>query len=250
MTIISIIVNKVQSNRWMKVVKSTSVIEKLIAALAPHYCLSCKAEGSPLCQACLVAVVNNDDLHCFRCFQPTAELAVCRQCRSRTPLNSLVACTSYDGAIERLIYAYKFERMRAAADILATILDHMAPYFDPDTVVSAVPTSRAHIRQRGYDHVQLFARAFARQRGLLFVPTLARHHQLRQLGRTRAARLEQAKTAFSLLPASVSDRFIVIVDDVTTTGATIEHAARCLRAGGAARVHGLVIAQQRLTDIT
>lgn len=146
--------------------------------------------------------------------------------------------------LERLIAAYKFSRAKAAHRPLAQLLAMATPTLPPDTIVTAVPTVSAHIRQRGYDHAELIAREFARLGGYEYKRTLKRLTTTRQRGANRREREAQAKVAFC--PVAPLTGTYLLVDDVLTTGATLKYAASALRAGGAKDVWVSVIARQPL----
>jgi ComF family protein len=114
----------------------------------------------------------------------------------------------------------------------------------PATVVTHVPTATSRVRRRGYDQAELLARQLAQDLKLPYASLLIRDGQSRQVGATRQARLAQLTHAFRIpkhFPQNVS---ILLVDDVVTTGATIETAARILRAAGAKSVSAAVFAQK------
>ena len=226
-------------------VKITSILEKPLQLLAPHYCYGCGIENSLLCEGCCQTVVNNDNLHCYRCFRPTAEQAVCSNCRPKSPFEGFFVAGEYNGALEGLLHGYKFQRSKAGALPLGRLLEAALPYFD-DPIVTHIPTAPAHVRVRGYDHAALIAAELALVRGWRHEQLLTRLHNKRQLGATRQRRRLQADSAFEP-KTRLKSQMIILVDDVTTSGATMEAAAWLLLAAGARSVVGVVVAQQRLT---
>ena len=98
---------------------------------------------------------------------------------------------------------------------------------------------------RGYDHAALLARELARHTELTTMPVLRRVGQTRQVGATRSQRLKQLEGAFYVRrPEEIQGKKILLVDDLVTTGATLEAAARCLRLAGARTVSAVVFAQK------
>jgi len=148
----------------------------------------------------------------------------------------------YDGAIRKLVKDYKFNRVRAAYAPLASAMADTLPYFAHDILVVPVPTAYRRVRQRGYDQAKLLAREIARQKGWSTQAALRRQHGHRQVGASRAARFSQASQAFECT-GDVAGRHILLVDDVTTSGATLHAAAAILVAAGALSVNAVVAAK-------
>jgi len=134
----------------------------------------------------------------------------------------------------------KFERARAATATIASALH--APPISTQTVVVPIPTATTRMRQRGYDHAKLIARHFARLNHVAYAPALARMGQHRQVGASGERRRQQLATAFRATQP-LAGKCIILIDDVVTSGATLEAAARTLRIAGAARVDATVFAR-------
>jgi ComF family protein len=183
---------------------------------------------------------------CYRCHQLTPDFAVCTNCQRQSRLKHVWVCTEYSGLAKQLVHDFKFAHARAAALPLARSLDELLPYFSPETIVVSVPTATSRQRQRGYDHARLLARELAKLRHFDYMQPLARLSHTRQVGASRKQRFEQLKDAFIVTkPALIKDRQIVLVDDIVTTGATLEAVAGLLKAAGAKCVDAIVFAQKR-----
>jgi ComF family protein len=149
----------------------------------------------------------------------------------------------YEELAKALIWQLKFNHVRSAAREAAVLMAACPPTKEFDWLVP-VPTAPSRIRQRGYDQTLLLARAVSRLTGVPVLPALARQGSSRQVGATRRERQQQLADAFWLrLPKAVPDARLLLVDDVITTGSTLEATARLLLAGGAAEVSALTFAQ-------
>jgi ComF family protein len=153
---------------------------------------------------------------------------------------------SYDGAVRQLVRQYKFGRVRAAYRPLAMGMIDTLPYLQ-DVVVVPIPTAPVRIRQRGYDQAALLAREIAHTQGWQYATPLRRRHSQRQVGASRVLRMRQAQEAFELVePDSVRGKHVLLVDDVTTSGATLLAAAQLLVRASAAQINAVVAAKHTI----
>lgn len=145
--------------------------------------------------------------------------------------------------LKQIIDDYKFNRKRSVANELTAMLDDILPSLPNNVIVTCVPTAPPHMRRRGYDHTMLIAKGFARSRGLSFAPTLTRNHSRMQRGASKSERRKQAQTAFRARE-EVHDAIYLLVDDIYTTGASVEYASRRLLEAGAKEVWVAVLAKE------
>jgi ComF family protein len=123
-------------------------------------------------------------------------------------------------------------------------MDELLPDISPDTVICHVPTASVRIRLRGYDQSELIAKHLARKRKMRHMTLLRRYGRSRQVGSGRSERFEHLKKALQARPgAAIADRHVLLIDDITTTGATLEAAANVLKEAGARSVDAIVFAQ-------
>lgn len=221
-----------------------NLVERIVSLYAPHACAGCGREGALLCMTCITMLPEPESC-CYLCRASTRHGRTCRQCRSETCLVSVNSATRYAGAAKGLIWSLKFDRAQAAADIAGRLLAvRYGRQLDGDVLVVPVPTASKRIRKRGYDQAVLIARSFARHAGCKYAPLLVRYGAQEQIGASRQQRHDQLRGVFSLKkPGAVSGARIILIDDVLTTGATMEEAAALLKAHGAAAVGALVFAR-------
>lgn len=225
------------------------LINVLIGIAAPYNCLACGSGNRLLCAACVDKLATVPQ-RCYHCHQPSPDWLTCKSCRRDSRLTSVRPGTVYGGAAKALIWKLKLAGARAAAGIMA---ERLAPLIEqkPDTIIVPVPTATRRARQRGYDQARLLARELARRTRLPYHDCLARHGQTHQHGLSRSERQTQLSAAFrATRPHRVRGADIILVDDVITTGATLEAAAAVLKTAGAAKASAVAFAcaDPRLTQ--
>lgn len=221
------------------------MFDKLISIIAPHTCLVCGSEGSLLCRWCAPDAVLPLPERCYRCSAVSRDSAVCKKCRRNSPLQYVWIRGQYSGTAKELIRRLKFVRAKAAASTVAEMMYESLPDLPKTTIITYIPTATSRIRLRGYDQSKLLAKEIAKRRGLRYSTLLVRHGQTRQVGADRKHRIKQAAKNYSvrqssLLPGST----VLIIDDILTTGATLESAAKLLKNAGAKHVYGAVFAKK------
>ena len=213
----------------------------------------------PVCSECLNSLCPADVIACSVCgealgFHPAGTELLCGVCRRAHPrFDFAVSYGSYDGALRRLVHLLKYEQLRPAAAVLGTKLAQALSRTDfaddQRALVIPVPLHPSKRRQRGFNQSELIARS-----GLKELPVSRFELHIGNLRRTRATtsqtgltshqRRENVRGAFIVTaPPRVKDRTVVIVDDVYTTGTTLNECARVLRAAGARQIAVATVAR-------
>jgi ComF family protein len=181
--------------------------------------------------------------------------ARCAPCQARTPAfdRARAACL-YDEHSRDLILKLKHADRTDLAGLFARWLSRAVADIAPDIdAVAPVPLHRWRLLGRRYNQAAEIARPLARMRGLAYFPdaVIRKRATASQGGRSGSSRRRNVAGVFSVAPGwrtRVAGKRILLVDDVLTTGATVEGCARALKAAGAARVDVAVIA--RVKELT
>jgi ComF family protein len=217
-----------------------SLLRYVSRLIAPPICVGCGREGEVLCQQCVLALALPRAEVCFWCGRVSADSRTCSSCRQFTALAGIKAAASYEGSVRELIRRLKYHHQRDAATVLAATIAPLFPKRSFDMVTS-VPIATTRLRRRGYNQSELIAREVARSLALPYHPLLRRLRNTQQVGKTRAQRLSQVDGVF-VARRPQSGR-ILVVDDVLTTGATLNACAIALQVAGAAEVWGAAAAR-------
>jgi ComF family protein len=215
------------------------------AALVPPACWACRAPvaaGQALCAACRVEVRFLRGVCCERCGLP---VPCGRRCpAARSALDRAWAPVVFEGPARALVHALKFRGALGVADVMAAQIVAGAPsglLATPATLVP-VPTHALRRRARGFDHADRLARALAARTGLEVARCLMRGGApTRQAGSSRAAR--RAPGRIDVRVRGDPPPSVVLVDDVHTTGATLETCGSVLRRAGAYTVCSVAYAR-------
>jgi ComF family protein len=220
------------------------MIDTLISLVAPHLCYGCYKIGTLLCDNCKYDIIDEPFSRCINCLA-LISTENCDNCQ--LPYSRAWCVGERTATLQYLIGGFKFQNVYAAHEPLAGLLDQCISTLPKDTIIVPVPTAPAHIRERGYDHTLLIARAFAKKRRLKVRQVLRRVGTSKQRGVGRLQREQQAKAAFASMRLDPSVPYLLI-DDVVTTGATLKYAAKALESAGASSIWAGVIARQVSTN--
>ncbi|HXD89543.1 MAG TPA: ComF family protein [Candidatus Binataceae bacterium] len=241
------------------------MLRHLINFIYPPRCAACEnrlpLEGrARVCAACLASVERLREPLCAACGVPIevsddqVQPGWCRDCTASPPhFTAARAVARYRSgeedraALPSIIRRHKYGRDQSLAHALVEFIGEPLPLVENDyDVVIPVPLHVARLRWRGFNQAALIAATVARRLGRpLDVRSLIRPRATApQTAQDRAARHRNVRDAFAVRrPARVANRRVLLIDDVLTTGSTVDECARTLLAAGARRVDVLALAR-------
>jgi ComF family protein len=222
----------------------------LIDLLYPPRCTLCGKGNTFLCNACADALPRANGPRCDICWLPLDAYNACPQYSYHHAALSRLRCAyRYVDDVQRLVHAFKFGGQSCLAPSLGALLaDCWRQSALQADVIVAVPLTTRRERTRGYNQAQLLAGELSRACGLPLQRALRRtsfggpqqSHSL-----SREERRRNVEGAFALADrADVDGKRVLLIDDIATTGSTLDSCARVLLAAGAAQVTGLTLARE------
>jgi predicted amidophosphoribosyltransferase len=220
------------------------LLDQALDAALPARCLGCAAEGPPICAACERVLDARSGL--------SAGVPIGLPGEIPAPLLQLEWCAPFRGLVRAALHAIKYDGERRVAGALgAAVARRWRAVGVGAELVTHVPVHASRARRRGYDQAEDIAIVAAAGLGLPHVSLLVRHRATAaQFDLDRRDRAANVAGAFGLLPGSgprsmVAGRWILLVDDVLTTGATLASCASALYDAGALGVSAITVARER-----
>jgi len=272
----NVIINK---NKFIKIKQNASDIWSFFLDLIfPIECLGCGREGQWLCQTCFKKINLKAEQYCLHCKRGNDFGEFCSLCRVNYDLTGVWIASLYENKlISKAIKSLKYYFASSLADDLGKLLIffvnnliNQGRILKPDlkagvgwqglnraenlplaildfkaNLIIPVPLAKKRWRWRGFNQAEILGKIFAGYYGLgINACDLVRiKHKKPQVKLTEKNRLSNLKDCFVWRGGSLNKRNIILLDDVVTTGATLNECARVLRANGAGEVWGLVVAK-------
>jgi ComF family protein len=227
-----------------------SKLKVVIELVLPERCLVCGRFGASIHPECLDELPRADGVRCVRCWAPSSvsELgALCDRCAEHDQpegLDALRTSFRFAGIARRSIIEAKFRGVTTLFEPLSSALVNEVQWsWQPDVVVP-IPLAAARRRRRGFNQSERIAERLAEAHGLPLRLDLLERARETDAQATLDAEQRQQNIRGAFVARDVAGLRVLLIDDVTTTGATLNEAARVLRAAGAMRVFGLAIARE------
>lgn len=231
--------------------KFDKVSEFLIDLLFPKHCVSCDKEGSFLCHDCKNKIIKIKTPFCPICNRITKDGKYCSRCKKEAHLNGVIIATHYQSIIKKVIADYKYEGIKgldnSLSDLLLSAFENTT-LFTKQIILIPVPIHRSRFNQRGYNQSELLCKKIVNKiphASLNSKIIIKNKNTSHQVSLTRKQRLNNVKGSFSIKTKNqdISEKIIILVDDVYTTGATLNECAKILKPFYPKQIWGLVLAK-------
>ncbi|MHB8085329.1 MAG: ComF family protein [Dehalococcoidia bacterium] len=230
---------------WLKQLRS-----EVIDLFFPRECIGCGKIGGFICYNCAKKLPKIYPPLCQRCGRPESSGRYCKECwgKLNNRIDAVRSVFVFEGTIRAAIHELKYRNLRA---ISVNLGEYMATYYRDNGLkgdyLLPVPLHEKRIRERGYNQSELLAQEIAKHvkvpvNGQLLVRTR------NNMPQTRTGSAEERRTnmenVFSCQSPEVAGKDIIVIDDVCTSGSTLEACANVLKAAGAKTVIGFTLARE------
>ncbi|HWQ41383.1 MAG TPA: ComF family protein [Desulfosporosinus sp.] len=230
---------------WKEVTKLTHALW----CADEHACVFCGDKHGPICLTCTTDYLHPDMGRCLGCGKfILSEKTHCFDCAAGMgpkQLDQVTAWGHYTGGLREFIQSIKFKaHPRRLIEIARPFSDWAISQLPVVDGVVAVPMHATRLAERGFNQAEVIASALHWELGLQIIPGVERiESTISQVPLSRQERLHNLKGAFAVRqPEYLKGRSVWLVDDVTTTGATLEAVAEVLRESGVQAIYGLCLA--------
>ena len=215
----------------------------------PRRCVGCEKTGAFLCDGCCQKLPRLLPPICQKCGKPESSGGLCAVCwGQQTKIDGIRAPFRFEGTVRQAIHELKYRNLKAISSCLAML---MANYLQDNPVhgevLVPIPLHPRRLRKRGYNQSSLLAGELSKLTALSVIDdSLCRLKDSLPQARTTTVedRVNNVKDAFACRDERLKGRSVILVDDVCTSGATLEACAGSLKAAGAVSVWGLTLARE------
>lgn len=218
--------------------------------LFPVFCIECNLEGTLLCQKCSFFLPRSGIYLCPVCRADAPLGRPCVTCQSLTPLSFHVALGVFEenNLLGKLIYSYKYNFLDDAMIFfdrsIKEFIEKNKSIFSEVQIIIPVPLHRRRFAERGFNQAEKIGESVSRYLSLPLENRVKRKRATRQQAKLgRNERLQNLHDAFVLEKNIVAGKNILLIDDVLTTGSTLNECAKILREAGAHDVSAFTLAR-------
>ena len=221
----------------------------MIVFLFPSHCIGCGRIGTFLCDACCQKLPGIPLPICNNCGKPESTATLCPTCWGwQSQIDGIRSPFRFEGVIRQAIHELKYRNLKAIAGRLAELLfDYLQANPMPGEVLVPVPLHLRRLQERGYNQSRLLAKELGK---LIALPLIdgGLHRLKDSLPQARTTTVEERRrnvaNAFACRNEKLNGRSVILIDDVCTSGATLEACAKALKRAGAVSVWGLTLARE------
>jgi len=235
----------------------TRILNYLLDLIFPKYCIGCGRENLYVCKSCLNQILILSSAKCFFCDRRSPTGYTCTKCKKKfhTSLSGILVSSEWsDLFLRQIIYKYKYHFIKELADPLAQIMikfleaDHYKNLLSANTILIPVPLHKKRLIWRGFNQAELLAQKISSR---FFIPL---NTEVLQRSRDTFPQAEiknqnnrrnNIRDAFKIINNSIGlrNKTVILIDDISTTGSTLEECAKTLKPLKPKEIWGFIIAK-------
>lgn len=244
------------------------VVNSILDTIFPKVCLGCgkfteKGDFDYVCRKCFGKIDLKNTFECIGCKRETRYGLTCAFCKKDNPVGQLIIASELsDSLVDKMLKTYKYKFIHSMATPLSVVakkcvkklLSKGFSLFEDNPILIPVPLHQKRLNWRGFNQADLLARSVSdayhmSYSGDILIRIADPKHQADI--KAREERLNNVRNNFAVTDAkAVRGRTVILVDDICTTGATLNECARVLKESGAKRIIGFVIARGEFQKIS
>ncbi len=227
--------------------KSKFNIWSLVDWIFPPFCCGCGRIGYEICPDCFSSqeFLAHQNI-CIICGKSLDSGSICSSChREHPPYEQTRSLAAYQGITATMIKEIKYNRRIGLAPYLTqSLVKAFSKWHPPIDMIAPVPLARKRLRSRGFNQSDLIVKPVAHELNIPYFPrALTRTRETRsQVGLGANERKENLADAFAADPAQSKGKSVLLFDDITTTGTTLNECAKALKNAGAREVFCFTVA--------
>jgi competence protein ComFC len=215
----------------------------------PKHCIGCGKNGEFLCQSCISTLSKLNPPVCPLCGRPQASGILCPSCVNwQAAIDGIRSPFCFENTVRKTVIEFKYRNLRAAAPLMASLMnDYIKRSSFVFDVVVPVPLHPARLKWRGYNQSALLALELGKLTGVPVIEDSAVRVKPTLPQAKTASVIERRKNvagAFACRNDGLKGKYVLLIDDVSTSGATMDACAQALKSGGAESVWGLCFARE------
>ena len=229
--------------------RSGKLIELVVDSFFPRRCVGCGKLGTFICSECRQKLPRLLPPLCPHCGRPQASGIVCPDCRRRqTEIDGIRSPFRFDEVIRKAIHQLKYRNLKTISPCLVELLaDYLRSNQLDGEALTYVPLHPRRLRERGYNQSKLLAKELSKRIDLPVIEDClirVKHAQPQVRARDVEERQRNVADAFVCRDEKVYGKQLILIDDVCTSGATLESCAVALKNKGVVSVWGLTLARE------
>lgn len=220
----------------------------------PTYCAVCAKPGAYVCRDCFYRYLNVSAVQrCHVCGRECRVGLVHLECQETTFLDGVLFVSVYTKLLQDLIHRGKYsDEFSIFSDLGLIMSQYIANYDFKNCILVPVPMYWKKKNERGFNQAEILCRTISKKGGIPSCNVLKRIKDTKtQVGLTKESRINNVRGAFSINDKDfkrMNSQCVILVDDVFTTGSTLEQCAQLLKENGASKVYGFTFAKSRISD--